>query len=169
MSIAKPCRLAGVVLTVTSLAVAGSALARSPNSNEPVKLPIMQSSDFDFIVTVYGEVLKEAGYRVEYVNADYTASFPGVKAGDLQRDHGVGHLARSHRGRDRQRQGHPRGLERRRDRRGLVVPGLHRRVLPRPAGLGGAQEPGLHGSPFHRGDRADGALRPARRRAGRRG
>ena len=83
MSIAKPFRLAGIVLTVISLAVAGSALARSPNSNEPVKLPIMQSSDFDFIVTVYGEVLKEAGYRVEYVNADYTASFPGVKAGDL--------------------------------------------------------------------------------------
>ena len=83
MSIAKPFRTAGIVLTLFSLALAGSALARSPNSNEPVKLPIMQSSDFDFIVTVYGEVLKEAGYRVEYVNSDYTASFPGVKAGDL--------------------------------------------------------------------------------------
>ena len=60
---------------------AGTGL--KPLSNQPIKLPIMQSSDFDFIVTVYGEVLKEAGYRVEYLNADYSATFPGVKAGDL--------------------------------------------------------------------------------------
>ena len=52
MSISRPCRIASVVLTLLSLALAGSALARSPNSNEPVKLPIMQSSDLDFIVTV---------------------------------------------------------------------------------------------------------------------
>ena len=73
-------------LTVALVGMAGPAPAGTglrPLSNQPVKLPIMQSSDFDFIVTVYGEVLKEAGYRVEYVNADYSATFTGVKAGDL--------------------------------------------------------------------------------------
>ena len=70
--------LAGLALAAT-----GTAHARSAETTDPVKLPIMQSSDFDFIVTVYGEVLKEAGYRVEYVNADYSASFVGVKLGDL--------------------------------------------------------------------------------------
>ena len=78
-----PFRLAGIGLTCLALAFAGSAHARAPSSNEPVRLPIMQSSDFDFIVTVYGEVLKEAGYRVEYVESGYTVAFSGLKAGDL--------------------------------------------------------------------------------------
>ena len=73
--------LAAAVVGIAAPVQAGSGL--EPSSNTPIKLPIMQSSDFDFIVTVYGEVLKEAGYRVEYINADYSASFPGVKAGDL--------------------------------------------------------------------------------------
>ena len=78
-----PCRNLAVVLAALALLVAGPAQALKPSSNEPVKIPIMQSSDFDFIGTVYGEVLKEAGYRVEYVNADYNATFPAVKAGDV--------------------------------------------------------------------------------------
>ena len=72
-----------LALTALALGIAGPVEALKVQSNAPVRLPIMQSSDFDFIVTVYGEVLKEAGYRVEYTNADYNASFTGVKAGDL--------------------------------------------------------------------------------------
>ncbi len=70
--------LLGVAMGMTSTAHAGKV-----ETNDPIKLPIMQSSDFDFVISVFGEVLKEAGYRVEYVNADYSASFTGVKLGDL--------------------------------------------------------------------------------------
>ena len=83
MSTINPYRKLTLALAALALLVAGPAQAWKANSNDPVKIPIMQSSDFDFIITLYGEVLKEAGYRVEYVNADYTATFTGVKAGDL--------------------------------------------------------------------------------------
>jgi glycine betaine/proline transport system substrate-binding protein len=83
MNIENSCRKLTIILAVLALLVAGPSIAFKPNSNDPIKIPIMQSSDFDFIGTVYGEVLKEAGYRVEYINADYTATFSGVKAGDL--------------------------------------------------------------------------------------
>ena len=78
-----PLRLATIALTCLALGATATVQARSPSTNDPVRVPIMQSSDFDFVATVFGEVLKEAGYRVEYVNADYSATFPGVKAGDL--------------------------------------------------------------------------------------
>ncbi|MBS34838.1 MAG: ABC transporter [Thiotrichales bacterium] len=75
--------LLATTLAVGTMLLTGPAVALKPSSNDPVKIPIMQSSDFDYIITVYGEVLKEAGYRVEYVNADYSATFPAVKSGDL--------------------------------------------------------------------------------------
>jgi len=75
--------LLATTLAVGAMLLTGPAVALKPSSNDPVKIPIMQSSDFDYIITVYGEVLKEAGYRVEYVNADYSATFPAVKSGDL--------------------------------------------------------------------------------------
>ena len=83
MGIFKSYRKLTLAFAALTLLVAGPAHAWEAKSNDPVKIPIMQSSDFDFIITVYGEVLKKAGYRVEYVNADYTATFTGVKSGDL--------------------------------------------------------------------------------------
>ena len=47
-----------LALTALALGIAGPVEALKVQSNAPVRLPIMQSSDFDFIVTVYGEVLK---------------------------------------------------------------------------------------------------------------
>ena len=85
--------LAAAVVGIAAPVQAGSGL--EPSSNTPIKLPIMQSSDFDFIVTVYGEVLKEAGYRVEYINADYSASFSRCKGWRSRCDLWLGHDCRS--------------------------------------------------------------------------
>ena len=77
MNINNPCRPLTAVLVALALLVAGPAMAFKPNSNEPVKLPIMQSSDFDFIITVYGEVLKVSKLYDEE-SGDEVASQPIV-------------------------------------------------------------------------------------------
>lgn len=57
--------------------------AKAAEIAEPIKLSILGSSDGDFIVRVLGHVLERAGYNVEYVNVDYTASFQAVQDGDV--------------------------------------------------------------------------------------
>jgi glycine betaine/proline transport system substrate-binding protein len=44
---------------------------------------LINSSDADFIDSVYGEVLKKVGYRVRYVQADYAASYTAIVTGDI--------------------------------------------------------------------------------------
>ncbi|MFO1091308.1 MAG: ABC transporter substrate-binding protein [Hyphomicrobiales bacterium] len=61
----------------------GSAMAGSPETTAPIKLPLINSADFDFISMVYGGALKKAGYKVEYSTVDYTAHFQGVVTGDF--------------------------------------------------------------------------------------
>jgi glycine betaine/proline transport system substrate-binding protein len=53
-----------------TIGLVAGAQAYEVETKEPLKLPLINSSDFDFITTVYGEVLKEAGYNVDYINAD---------------------------------------------------------------------------------------------------
>ncbi len=57
--------------------------AASPETTSPIKLPLINSADFDFISMVYGGALKKAGYNVEYATVDYTAHFQGVVTGDF--------------------------------------------------------------------------------------
>ena len=71
-------------------AAAVAAVAFSPipaladaETKEPVKILFINSSDGDFISAVYGEVLKETGYRVKYVQADYAAGYTAVETGDI--------------------------------------------------------------------------------------
>ena len=65
------------------LAISGQAMAQQAETTEVIKLPLINSSDFDFISLVYGGVLKKVGYNVEFTPVDYTAHFQGVVTGDF--------------------------------------------------------------------------------------
>ena len=52
-------------------------------SKNPIKLTIHDWTGQYLTTHIMGEVLKRAGYNVEYVQADYIAQFAGLEAGDL--------------------------------------------------------------------------------------
>ena len=64
-----------------ALLAAGPALAA--DSSDPIKLTLHDWSGQLITTTLMGEVLKEAGNNIEYVQADYIAQFAGLKTGDL--------------------------------------------------------------------------------------
>ncbi|MEZ5716397.1 MAG: ABC transporter substrate-binding protein [Paracoccaceae bacterium] len=61
---------------------AGSALAEV-ESADPIKLTLHDWSGQLINTEIMGAILEEAGYNVEYVQADYIAQFAGLKTGDL--------------------------------------------------------------------------------------
>ena len=67
--------------------LAAMAMAASPalaaDSADPIKLTLHDWSGQLITTTLMGEVLKEAGNNIEYVQADYIAQFAGLKTGDL--------------------------------------------------------------------------------------
>jgi glycine betaine/proline transport system substrate-binding protein len=54
-----------------------------PESQDPIKITLHDWTGQFITSKIMGEVLKEAGYNVEYVQADYIAQFAGLKTGDL--------------------------------------------------------------------------------------
>ena len=60
----------------------GAAMA-APETREPVRVVFTGTSDSDFINAVYGEVLKQYGYRVKYVQSDYAAHYTALETGDI--------------------------------------------------------------------------------------
>lgn len=68
-------------ILAASLLAAGPALAQE--SSDPIKLTLHDWSGQLITTTLMGEVLREAGYNIEYVQADYIAQFAGLKTGDL--------------------------------------------------------------------------------------
>ncbi len=70
--------IAGMTIGLPSFVLAGQ-----PETKDPIKLPLINSSDFDFISMVFGSTLKKAGYNVEFATVDYTAHFQGVVTGDF--------------------------------------------------------------------------------------
>jgi glycine betaine/proline transport system substrate-binding protein len=76
-------RQACVVLMLGLGLVPLQTLAQQAETTEVIKLPLINSSDFDFISLVYGGVLKRAGYNIEFTPVDYTAHFQGVVTGDF--------------------------------------------------------------------------------------
>ncbi len=52
-------------------------------SNDPIKLTLHDWTGQLITTQIMGEVLKKAGYNVDYVQADYIAQFAGLKTGDL--------------------------------------------------------------------------------------
>ena len=66
------------------LAVAAFAPAQAePESKDPIKITLNDWTGQLISSNLMAEVLKQAGYNVELVQADYLAQFAGLKTGDL--------------------------------------------------------------------------------------
>lgn len=64
-------------------AFVASAAAAQVESTDPIKLTLHDWSGQLINTQIMGAILEEAGYNVEYVQADYIAQFAGLKTGDL--------------------------------------------------------------------------------------
>ena len=69
--------------TAGALALAGGAASAAPESKDPIKLTLQDWTGQLLTTQLMGEILKKAGYNVEYVTADYIAQFAGLETGDL--------------------------------------------------------------------------------------
>jgi glycine betaine/proline transport system substrate-binding protein len=67
---------------VATLLTTASAVA-DVESADPIKLTLHDWSGQLINTKIMGSILQEAGYNVEYVQADYIAQFAGLKTGDL--------------------------------------------------------------------------------------
>lgn len=77
-------RLPRIAATCLMLATAGlAAPAIAQESTDPIKLTLHDWTGQLITTQLMGEVLKKAGYSVEYVQADYLAQFAGLESGDL--------------------------------------------------------------------------------------
>ncbi|NQZ32622.1 MAG: ABC transporter substrate-binding protein [Oceanospirillaceae bacterium] len=65
-----------------SLACAATVQA-AVESKDPIKLTLHDWTGQLISTQIMGEVLKKAGYNIQYVQADYIAQFAGLKTGDL--------------------------------------------------------------------------------------
>lgn len=68
--------------------VGAATLAAMPafaevESSDPIKLTLHDWTGQLLTTNIMGEVLKKAGYNIDYVQADYIAQFAGLKTGDL--------------------------------------------------------------------------------------
>ena len=57
--------------------------AAAQESTDPIKLTLHDWTGQLITTRIMGEVLKQAGYNVDFVQADYLAQFAGLKTGDL--------------------------------------------------------------------------------------
>lgn len=65
-------------------AIAAGPMAQAEvESRDPIKLTLHDWTGQLITTQIMGEVLKNAGYNIEYVQADYIAQFAGLKTGDL--------------------------------------------------------------------------------------
>lgn len=63
--------------------LAAGPVAAAPESPDPIKITLHDWTGQLITSKMMGEVLKKAGYNVEYVPADYLAQFTGLESGDL--------------------------------------------------------------------------------------
>ena len=71
------CGLAG------ALSLAAMPALAEVESTDPIKLTLHDWTGQLLTTNLMGEVLKQAGYNIDYVQADYIAQFAGLKTGDL--------------------------------------------------------------------------------------
>ena len=67
---------------VAGVFAVSSAMAEV-ESADPIRLTLHDWSGQLINTQIMGAILEEAGYNVEYVQADYIAQFAGLKTGDL--------------------------------------------------------------------------------------
>jgi glycine betaine/proline transport system substrate-binding protein len=77
----KPVSLMRAAVVASALAL--SLPAQAQESSDPIKLTLHDWTGQLITTQLMGSVLKEAGYNVEYVQADYLAQFAGLESGDL--------------------------------------------------------------------------------------
>jgi glycine betaine/proline transport system substrate-binding protein len=70
-------------LSAIALALLAGTSAFAQESTDPIKLTLHDWTGQLITTQLMGEVLKAAGYNVEYVQADYLAQFAGLETGDL--------------------------------------------------------------------------------------
>jgi glycine betaine/proline transport system substrate-binding protein len=75
-------RSLAAALAAGAVVAAGPALAE-PESQDPIKITLHDWTGQLITSNIMGEVLKAAGYNIEYVVADYIAQFAGLGTGDL--------------------------------------------------------------------------------------
>ncbi len=73
----------GNILAAGALSLVATVAAAQVESNDPIKLTLHDWSGQLINTKIMGSILQEAGYNVEYVQADYIAQFAGLKTGDL--------------------------------------------------------------------------------------
>ncbi len=76
-------RIFAAAALAAGLALAPWQAQAEVESNDPIKLTLHDWTGQLITTQIMGEVLKKAGYNVEYVQADYIAQFAGLKSGDL--------------------------------------------------------------------------------------
>jgi len=74
--------IAGAAVAGLAALMPAAALAEV-ESKDPIKLTLHDWTGQLITTQIMGEVLKKAGYNVDYVQADYIAQFAGLKTGDL--------------------------------------------------------------------------------------
>ncbi len=74
---------AGALALAVGLVLAPVGAAADVESTDPIKLTLHDWTGQFITTKIMGEVLKKAGYNIEYVQADYIAQFAGLKTGDL--------------------------------------------------------------------------------------
>ncbi|QOF73338.1 ABC transporter substrate-binding protein [Aminobacter sp. SR38] len=75
--------LQSAAIALTLSAAFSMAPATAQESADPIKLTLHDWTGQLITTEIMGEVLKKAGYNIEYVQADYLAQFAGLEAGDL--------------------------------------------------------------------------------------
>ncbi|MDI6838569.1 MAG: ABC transporter substrate-binding protein [Rhizobiaceae bacterium] len=81
LDLARLPRLSAAVLLLSGVVLATPSMAQE--STDPIKLTLHDWTGQLITTNIMGEVLKKAGYSVEYVQADYLAQFAGLETGDL--------------------------------------------------------------------------------------
>lgn len=71
-----------ILVVATGLMMSSTAMAQV-ESMDPIKLTMHDWSGQLINTKIMGAILEEAGYNVEFVQADYIAQFAGLKTGDL--------------------------------------------------------------------------------------
>jgi glycine betaine/proline transport system substrate-binding protein len=74
---------AAVALALGASVCVSTPVFAEPESQDPIKITLHDWTGQLITSNIMGEVLKAAGYNIEYVVADYIAQFAGLGTGDL--------------------------------------------------------------------------------------